>query len=174
MIEVLDKNLVNVLKKQEADYLKGYSIYVKQKEKDLKDIITRISANNSDNDQKDRKIFTLQQSLDSLNKERVRMDKEKQELQERVKHWMARAQGFEQDMHTLQNQIIESKRQNKLLKLALGRLEGEMAKKDQMIEDLGKPIPITMGSMADPNLEGQGNTFMTEAKQVDQTASMNR
>ena len=91
VIEVLDKNLVNVLKKQEADYLKGYSIYVKQKEKDLKDIITRISANNSDNDQKDRKIFTLQQSLDSLNKERVRMDKEKQELQERVKHWMARA-----------------------------------------------------------------------------------
>ena len=59
VINDLDAKLVNVLKKQEADYLKGYSIYVKQKEKDLKDIITRISANNSDNDQKDRKIFTL-------------------------------------------------------------------------------------------------------------------
>lgn len=68
--------------------------------------------------------------MDELNKDRVKMESEKQELQERVKHWMARAQGFEQDMHTLQNQIIESKRQNKLLKLAIGRLQSMVDKKD--------------------------------------------
>ena len=106
VIKDLDGKLTDVLKRQEADYLKSYSIYVKQKQKDLKDIITRMSANNSDNDQKDKKIFTLQRQLDELNKDRVKMESEKQELQERVKHWMARAQGFEQDMHTLQNQII--------------------------------------------------------------------
>ena len=101
VIKDLDQKLIDVLKRQEADYLKGYSIYVKQKQKDLKDIITKMSANNSDNDQKDKKIFLLQKQLDELNKDRVKMETEKQELQERVKHWMARAQGFEQDMHSL-------------------------------------------------------------------------
>ena len=80
VIKDLDQKLIDVLKRQEADYLKGYSIYVKQKQKDLKDIITKMSANNSDNDQKDKKIFLLQKQLDELNKDRVKMETEKQEL----------------------------------------------------------------------------------------------
>ena len=161
--------MLEVLKRQEADYLKSYSIYVKQKQKDLKDIIVKMSANNSDNDQKDKKIFTLQRQLEDLNKDRVKMESEKQELQERVKHWMARAQGFEQDMHTLQNQIIQSKRQNKLLKLALNRVQNEVEKKESMLDELSKPLPVTMASMANVDAEGQNaaNTFMTEAKLQD-------
>ena len=38
------------------------------------------------------------------------MENEKQELNEKIKHWMARSQAFEQDKNFLQNQIIESKR----------------------------------------------------------------
>ena len=78
---------------------------------------------------------------------------------------MARAQAFEQDKNFLQNQIIESKRQNKLLKLAIGRIQGELEQREQTIEELNKPIPITMANI-DQQLEmheGQGNTFMTEA-----------
>ena len=78
---------------------------------------------------------------------------------------MARAQAFEQDKNFLQNQIIESKRQNKLLKLAIGRIQGELEQREQKIEELNKPIPITMANI-DQQLEmheGQGNTFMTEA-----------
>ena len=79
---------------------------------------------------------------------------------------MARAQAFEQDKNFLQNQIIESKRQNKLLKLAIGRIQGELEQREQTIEELNKPIPITMANI-DQQLEmheGQGNTFMTEAQ----------
>ena len=93
------------------------------------------------------------------------MESEKQELNEKIKHWMARAQAFEQDKNFLQNQIIESKRQNKLLKLAIGRIQGELEQREQTIEELNKPIPITMANI-DQQLEmheGQGNTFMTEA-----------
>jgi hypothetical protein len=39
VIEELDTKLDNQLKKQEHDYLKGYSIYVKTKEKELKTLI---------------------------------------------------------------------------------------------------------------------------------------
>ena len=39
VIEELDTKLDRQLKKQEHDYLKGYSIYVKTKEKELKTLI---------------------------------------------------------------------------------------------------------------------------------------
>ena len=73
-------------------------------------------------------------------------------MNEKIKHWMARAQAFEQDKNFLQNQIIESKRQNKLLKLAIGRIQGELEQREQTIEELNKPIPITMANI-DQQLE---------------------
>ena len=46
VIEQLDEKLDNQLKKQEHDYLKGYSIYVKTKEKELKTLIQKLNAKN--------------------------------------------------------------------------------------------------------------------------------
>ena len=110
VISELDVKLDRQLKKQEHDYLKGYSIYVKTKEKELKTLIQKLNAKNSNNTLKDETIYKLNQKVDSLNKERVKMESEKQELNEKIKHWMARAQAFEQDKNFLQTQIIESKR----------------------------------------------------------------
>jgi hypothetical protein len=89
------------LKKQEHDYLKGYSIYVKTKEKELKTLIQKLNAKNSNNTLKDETIYKLNQKVDSLNKVCETIDKEKLELNEKVKHWMARAQAFEQDKNFL-------------------------------------------------------------------------
>ena len=118
------------MKKQEHDYLKGYSIYVKTKEKELKTLIQKLNAKNSNNTLKDETIYKLNQKVDSLNREREKVENEKQELSEKIKHWTSRAQAFEQDKNFLQNQIIESKRQNKLLKLAIGRIQGELEQRD--------------------------------------------
>lgn len=62
------------LKKQEHDYLKGYSIYVKTKEKELKSLIQKLNAKNSNNTLKDETIFKLKSEVSSLNKERVKME----------------------------------------------------------------------------------------------------
>jgi len=48
-----------VLKKQEHDYLKGYSIYVKQKEQELRELITKLNEKNSNNSLKDDLIYKL-------------------------------------------------------------------------------------------------------------------
>jgi prefoldin subunit 5 len=69
-----------------------------------------LNAKNSNNTLKDETIYKLNQKVDSLNKEREKVENEKQELNEKIKHWMSRAQAFEQDKNFLQNQIIESKR----------------------------------------------------------------
>ena len=59
MITDLYKKLDKVLKKQEHDYLKAYSIYVKEKEKDLRTLITKLNEKNSNNSLKDDLIFKL-------------------------------------------------------------------------------------------------------------------
>jgi len=45
-ISGLNSQLEKKLKKQEHDYLKGYSMYVKQKEQDLRKIINELNEKN--------------------------------------------------------------------------------------------------------------------------------
>lgn len=59
VIDQLDEKLDKQLKKQEHDYLKGYSIYVKTKEKELKTLIQKLNAKNSNNTLKDETIYKL-------------------------------------------------------------------------------------------------------------------
>ena len=53
VIEDLDKKLDRVLKKQEHEYLKGYSLYVKQKERELRELISKLNDKNSNASLKD-------------------------------------------------------------------------------------------------------------------------
>jgi len=43
-VQDLDVKLDRVLKKQEHDYLRAYSIYVKNKEKELRDLVEKFEA----------------------------------------------------------------------------------------------------------------------------------
>lgn len=54
-------------------------------------------------------------------------------MKSKIKYWQTRSQAFEQDKKFLQSQVYESKRQNKLLKIAIARLQGELSKKDEEI-----------------------------------------
>ena len=56
MIEKLDQNLNNVLRKQEYEYLQAYNIYVKRKEKELKELIHPLQEKNSNNSIKEMRI----------------------------------------------------------------------------------------------------------------------
>ena len=53
VIKDLDQKLNRVLAKQEYDYLKGYNIYVKRKEKELRDLIQKLSEKNQTSTFKD-------------------------------------------------------------------------------------------------------------------------
>ena len=71
----LDRKLNNQLKKQEHDYLQGYSIYIKSKERELKNLIQKLNSKNSNNTVKDETIYKLNQKLENLNQERLDLDK---------------------------------------------------------------------------------------------------
>jgi len=126
----LDKKLNRVLLKQEYDYLKGYNIYVKRKEKELRELIDKLNEKNSNNTLKDEKINNLERTIHAIREDQIKQEKEKEALVEKVKYWKTKALGYEQEKDFLQNQIMDAKRQNKLLKLAIGRLQSELEKKD--------------------------------------------
>jgi hypothetical protein len=52
----LDKNLNSVLRKQEYEYLQAYNIYVKRKEKELRELIDALNEKNQRSNFKDLRI----------------------------------------------------------------------------------------------------------------------
>lgn len=103
VLEGLDTKLNRVLKKQEHDYLRGYSIYVKQKEEELRALIQKLNDKNSNNSLKDDLIYKLKQTIMDLHDQQITTEREKGELAEKIKFWSARAEAFEQDKNFLQN-----------------------------------------------------------------------
>jgi len=93
----LDEQLDKKLKKQEHDYLKGYSMYVKQKEQDLRKIIAELNKNNEGNTAKEERICVLKNTIKKMNDEQIRSEQEKGDLKEKVKYWKSRSDAFEQD-----------------------------------------------------------------------------
>lgn len=71
---------------------------------------------------------------------------------------------FKQEKNFLQSQIIESKRQNKLLKLAIGRLQGELEKKEEIINEQQSYAPLNVLAASVVQKENDGQTFMTDVK----------
>lgn len=61
VIKDMDQKLNKVLKRQEADYLKGYSIYVREKERELRDLVHKLNERNSNSSLKDEIIYGLKQ-----------------------------------------------------------------------------------------------------------------
>ena len=59
VIHDMDKKLTKVIKRHEADYLKGYSIYVREKERELRELVMKLNDRNNDSTLKDEIIFGL-------------------------------------------------------------------------------------------------------------------
>jgi len=85
VITDLDLKLNNVLKRQEYDYLKGYNIFVKRKEKDLRELFDKLQEKSNNTTIKDEKIIKLENTIIAINAQRVELEQEKQSLAENVK-----------------------------------------------------------------------------------------
>lgn len=103
VITDLDKKLNRVLAKQEYEYLKGYDIYVKRKEKELRELIEKLNEKNSNNSLKDEKINNLERTIIAIREEQIKMEKEKSDMADKMKYWKAKAQNYEQEKNFLQD-----------------------------------------------------------------------
>ena len=74
---------------------------MKQKEKELKELINKLSDKNQSNTIKDDMIHSLKQTIQKLDQEAIKMENEKQTQNERIRYLHARSQALEQDKEFL-------------------------------------------------------------------------
>ena len=55
-----------MLRRQEYEYLQAYNIYVKKKEKELRELIATLQDKNEDKNFKERRIADLELTIDKL------------------------------------------------------------------------------------------------------------
>jgi len=77
--------------------LKGYNIYVKRKEKELRELIDKLNEKNSNNTLKDEKINNLERTIHAIREDQIKQEKEKEQLSDKVKYWKTKALGYEQE-----------------------------------------------------------------------------
>ena len=58
-LEDMDQKLVGVIRSHEQDYLKGYSIFVKEKERELKQLVIKLNNRANVSGMKDQVIAIL-------------------------------------------------------------------------------------------------------------------
>ena len=63
LIKDFDKKLSDVISRQETEYLQGFSIYVSQREKELKEFISKLNDRQHNNNLKDEIIIGLKQQI---------------------------------------------------------------------------------------------------------------
>ena len=125
-IKDLDVKLNRVLAKQEYEYLKGYNVYVRQKERELKTTIAQLSERFNNQGTKEKKILALQQGIKAIRDEQIVMDRENVGLREKIKEQKKVIGEVSQEKEFFEKKTKEVKKKNKLLKLAIIKLQSEV------------------------------------------------
>lgn len=102
--------------------MKGFEVYVKQKEKELKETINQLSEKFNNQSAKDKKLLTLQRAIKTIREEQIKMDKESVTLRSNLKSHRQRLEEVTSERDFYMNKTKEVKKKNQLLKLAILRL----------------------------------------------------
>jgi len=137
--------------------LKGYNIYVKRKEQDLRELFEKLQEKSNNTTIKDEKIIKLEKTIIGINSERVELEHQKQKLTENVRSLKAQAAIDIQEREFLNNQLMDNKRQNRLLKLAIAKLQEELEH---------RPALKKKNKDEEEEEQREQSTFITEQKQI--------
>lgn len=154
IIAGLDTSLNQVLRKQEYEYLQAYNIYVKRKEKELKNLIQALSDKNSNNNIKESRISTLEVTVDQLRQKASEDERAMEQLKKETKMLKEKIKVETEEKEFYHKQALDAKRKNKLLKVAIGRLQLEKQKPDE-----NATFPAIAG---DNQKERDTTTFLTK------------
>jgi len=115
----------------------AYNIQVKKKEQELlqamEDLVSDQNA-----EIKDIKIQKLESTVAKLRRDTQELEKAKEKMREEIKAWKKKYEYEQQEHEFYQKSAMANKRKNKLLKVAVGRLQFEfdkLSKKYQVTDE---------------------------------------
>ena len=99
--ERMDGLLNRVISKQEYDYLRGYNVFVKNKERNLKELIEKLNERNSTSNTKDKKINNLELEIDIIRTEQKKLEDQREKQRKETQKWKRKADALEEDRRLL-------------------------------------------------------------------------
>ena len=102
LVKDMDNKLNRVLKRQEQDYLKGYSIYVREKERELRELVVKINERNQQSNLKDEIIQSLKHNLKHNYDHAIKTDQIVREFHVTVQTMQTKYDALETDRNFLQ------------------------------------------------------------------------
>jgi len=72
-------------------------MYVKRKEKELRELIEKLNEKNSNNTLKDEKIINLEKTIQSIRDDQIKMEKEKDKMSKEIKKYQSKSNNMEQE-----------------------------------------------------------------------------
>jgi chromosome segregation ATPase len=141
-IDCIDGSLTEVVRKHEKQYLEAYNMYVKRKEVELKDLINNIYARDKNANLKDEKIATLEKQLQTMSKDAVSEDKQKEKLRRQIKTWKDKYEREKEEREFYHKSALNHKRKNKLLKVAVSRLQSDYEMIKIKFSDANKELTL--------------------------------
>ena len=157
VIDTLDKKVNEALRQQEYQYLQAYNIYVKKKEKELRSLIEKLDKNNEGNNVKEKRITTLEKAIDGLRQEASAQEEKITALKDDIKVLSEKHRLETEEKEFFHKQALDAKRKNKLLKVAISRIQLDQ---DNGIQSIGV-TPAELKDDPDKDKEGPDNTFLT-------------
>jgi hypothetical protein len=122
-LDDLQNKLSRVLGKQEYDYMKCYSLYVKKKEREIKELIMALSQRSMEaGNGREQRITVLEHLIKQARDNEAKMDRQVKDLKSQIQLWKERAEDFKSDNEFLKKHTMKTKRKNKLLKAAIERM----------------------------------------------------
>ncbi len=123
-LDDLQNKLSRVLAKQEYDYMKCYSLYVKKKEREIKELIMALSQRSMEaGNGREQRITVLEHLIKQARDNEAKMDRQVKDLKSQIQLWKERAEDFKSDNEFLKKHTMKTKRKNKLLKAAIERMQ---------------------------------------------------
>lgn len=121
----LDSKLNRVIQKHELDYNEAYKIMLQRKERDLQVLIDKVREKIAQDMFKDEKIKKLEQQINFIRAEAIRLDKSCKNLRDETAKYRSQLDVMNTDNAFLKEQVLDLNKQNKALKYSMARLQDQ-------------------------------------------------
>ncbi|CAI2372199.1 unnamed protein product [Moneuplotes crassus] len=144
--KMLDKSMNSALVKTEHVFLQGYNHFVKEKQAKMQELVDKFKNRNTSITMKDEKIEKLEQYIHTLKNQLFYCEQAKDKKDEeilRLKEYQRMILG---ENEFLVKQIKESKKENRLLKIAISKLQNDIEK---LAKETDQPVDLNYSFLND-------------------------
>ena len=166
----MDYKMNSALIKTEKEFHEGYKIYVNQKNAEMKELVNKYKERTSKLSIKDEKIRKLELIIHDLKHQLFISEEQKENKIKEALKWKMKGEIMEQDKRFLEKQLKDARKQNRLLKIAISKMQNDFEK---LASDTKHPLGVnySLNDESKNNLLSQLDKVISEHQELGQDLS---